>query len=191
MHDRSDRLALAINRLTPRERWLSAMAILALLGFGAFEAFGWADGQRERYELAQADLALAHQARADRLRDTPDAFDVAQLHALSTWSQHGRNLWLVRLKVEQQIVEAASGAGLADAKVKLAEAPEGDSAAPLLRAEVTGSYRGGGLVGLLKRLSDNQTTYILDRLEVSRADAPQFKIELLFPVQVAAPTGRP
>ena len=187
----ANRVALAVGRLSPRERWLLAAALLGLLGGGAYQAMQWADAERARYELAEADLVLASQNRAAQARSVPDAFDRAQLKALAEWSEHGASLWLVRLKVEQRLVEAAADAGLKDARVKLAEATEGDAAAPLLRGEVNGSYRGSSVARLLKRLSEDRAAFVVDRLEVDQANAPEFKLELLFPIQIDAPQARP
>lgn len=186
MRDGSERILSKTSRLTPRERWLSAIALLILLGLGALEAFQWAGAQRDRFELAAADLALVRQQRRELTQDAPDAFDVAQLNALSSWSQHGRNDWLARLKIEQRLVLAATDAGIKDATVAVAEAPEGEPAAPLLRAEVSGSYHGATLVGLLQRISSDRESYVLDRIQVERGDAPEFKLSLLFPVQLDA-----
>ncbi len=186
-----DGFGLAVAGLSPRERWMSAFAVLALLGGGAYETLQWADAERTRYALAQADLVLAEQSRATQAHDRLGATDRAELEALSSWSEHGATLWMVRLKVEQRLVQAAAMAGLKDTQIKLAEALEGDAASPLLRAEVTGPFHGDrGVVLLLKRLSDGDTAFALDRLEVDTS-AAEFKLALSFPVHVDAPLVHP
>ncbi len=179
-------MAAVLAPLSARERWLLALAGLTALAVVDVKAFQWAGAQRDRYQVAQADLALARQRRAAQDRDQLDAFDRAQLAALSGWSEHGRNLWLVRVRIEQRIVAAAQAAGLANIQVRLAEAPEGDAATPLLRAEVTGPYVSGPVVAFLKRLASDPKTFALDEMEVNTADAPEFKLALLFPIQIDA-----
>ncbi len=167
------------------------MALFILLCGAAFEATKWADSARARLELAQTDLALAQQTRRARMHGAPDAFDRAQLKALSDWSEHGTSLWLARIRVEERLVDAAAGAGLKDARISIADATEGDRSAPVLRAEVSGAYAGGGLTALLGRLSQDPKTFAFDRLRIDEADTAQFKLELLFPVQIDPPQARP
>lgn len=184
------RLASVLQRATPRERWLSAIGLAAVVGTLAWEASSWASAQRVHYETASADLALAQQARANRLQGAPTVAQIEALQQVRGLSQRGRTFWLARLGIEQRIVLAAWDAGLKDTQVRLAEAPEGEKALPLVRAEISGPYRRAGFIGMLQRLSWDHESYVVDKLEVKETDAPAFKLALLFPIEVDA-GGRP
>jgi hypothetical protein len=183
--DGADRAGAALARLSPRERWLSALAIVVLLAFAASEALRWSGDQRDRVRLAQAEAALS-QSRPAAAAGALDSFDQAQWDAVDRWSEHGRNVWLVRLHIEQRLRAAAEAAGMADARINLAEATEGEGDLKLLRAEVTGPYVGRPVTELLRRLSLDGRTYVLDGLQVSQGSAPSFKISLLFPVRIGS-----
>ncbi len=179
-----DRLARVRARVTPREARLAAVLGLIVLVAAAAGAFDWAASQRARDAAAQADLILARQNRAALERSGLNAFDYAQLRALSQWSERGRSIWLVRVKVERRITAAAAAAGMKDPEVRIAEATESDTPTPMLRAEIAGPYQGAAVLGLLGRLSQDPTTFLVDRLEVSGDAAPAFKLSLLFPVEI-------
>ncbi len=176
-------MAAAYGRLSSRERWMLVGLGIAALAVAAVASNRWAGGERDRYAAAQADLMVARQNRAAIQRGL-DAFDYAQLHALSSWSEHGRSIWLVRVRIEQRIVSAAMAAGLTAPDVQVAEAVEGDSAVPLLRADVNTPDQGAAVASLLRRLSDDQEAFVLDRVQLTTGDAPGVKLSLLFPVQL-------
>ena len=184
-----DRLARVRARVTPREARLAAILGLIVLVAATVWAFDWAGTQRARYAAAQDDLILARQNRLALERSGLNAFDQAQLRALSAWSEHGRSIWLVRVRVEQRLMAAATAAGLTDPEVQIAEAPEGDTATPVLRAEIAGPYRSAAVLGLLQRLSQDPQTFLVDRLEVSGEGAPAYKLSLLFPVAIDGTPG--
>ena len=183
------RLTAVAGRVGVRERWLLGITVAVLLAGFAYQASEWASAQRERYQIAMADLALATQARAEAISHAPRSGDAKAARIVQDWTLHGRNIWVVRLAIEQRIVQTATDVGLKDVQVRVAEAVEGDKALPLLRAEVSGAYSGRPLIRLLRQLSDGQQSFVLDKLEVSRSDAPQFKLSLLFPVQFDGAAG--
>ena len=102
-----ERLAAAYARLSARERWMLVGLGLVLLIVAAVAAYRWSGSERDRLAAARADLMVAKQNRLAVERGGLDAFDNAQLQALSNWSEHGRSIWLARVKVEQRIVAAA------------------------------------------------------------------------------------
>jgi hypothetical protein len=172
----------ALARTSPRERWLAVLLALVVLAGGTFQAWSWTAAQRDRAISAQADLALARQARVVASRDALNGFDQAQLQALSNWSLKGGDIWMARLKVEQQLSAAAEAAGVHDAEVQVAEAAEAQGGFPLLRAEVGGPYVKSSLAALLKHIYADRQAVLVDRLQVEAAEQPQFRLTLLYPL---------
>lgn len=175
-----------------RERWLAVLLGLVVLSGGAFQAMSWAGEQRDRAVSAAADLDLARQARATAQRDTLNGFDRAQLQALADWSLRGGNIWLLRLKVEQQLAAAAAAAGVTDPEIDVAEAPETVSGFPVLKADIGGPYVKGAFVGLLRQIYAGRQAVLVDRVQVETASTPQFKLTLLYPMEPQGQgSGRP
>ncbi|MEI9964274.1 MAG: hypothetical protein WDM92_05825 [Caulobacteraceae bacterium] len=112
-----------------------------------------------------------------------DALGRAQVDALSRWSERGRDIWFVRLGVEQRLRAAAEEAGLNAPEIQVAEAVESGSALPMLRAEVTGPYQGGAIVRFLRRLTGSPNVVLVDRLQVARGQEQRYRLSLLFPVE--------
>ena len=186
-----DRLAAAYARLSARERWMLVGLGLVLLIVAAVGAYRWSGTERDRLAAAQADLMVARQNRLAVERGGLDAFDDAQLRALSAWSEHGRSIWLARVKVEQRIVASAAAGGLAAPQIQVAEGLEGDSAVPMLRADVSAPDQGLAVVGLLRHLSEDPRTFALDRIQRTGGDTPEVKLSLLFPVELDAGAPAP
>lgn len=172
----------AVGRLTPREAWLLAAMALVALVVAAFYALEWSSGERDRYAAAQADLALARQNRAIAAQRGAEGASNADASAAGAWSLHARNLWLARLKIEQALSAAAAAAHLPSPQIKIAQALEDNSAAPLLKAEVSGPYVAGPWVAFMRALSASGLVFVIDKLDVSDADTSQYSLTLLAPV---------
>lgn len=185
------RVAALVGRMSPRERWLAVLLGLVVLAGAAFEANAWAGEQRDRALTAEADLALARQARVASASDALNGFDRAQLQALSEWSLKGGNIWIVRLKVEQQLAAAAAAAKVTDPDIQVAEAAERQGGFPVLKADIGGPYVKGNFVALLRQLYAGRQAALIDRVQVEAADQPQFKLTLLYPLDPRTPPQGP
>jgi hypothetical protein len=186
--------ARALARLTPREAWLLAGLGLTALAVCAFYALQWNAGERDRAAAAQADLALARQAHAIAAqRFAGGRVADADAAAAGAWTLHARNLWLARLKIEQALNAAAVAARLPSPQIKVAEALEDGSAAPLLKAEVSGPYVSGAWIGFLRALAASGPTFVVDKLDVGDAESAQYTLTLLAPVTLdeAPPAAGP
>jgi hypothetical protein len=181
-------LSNLIARLSVREQRMLLGLAAVVLALAADAAFSWSQAQRDLSLTAAADLGLARYSRDAANRNMLDAFDRAQLDALSRWSAKGRDIWFVRLDVERRIRAAAQEAGLNAPDVQVAEAVDAASALPVLRADVSGAYQGGAIVRLLKELTDDPQVVLVDRLQVVRGQEQRFKLSLLVPVQFGRTT---
>lgn len=185
--ERAGPIRRALGRLTPREAWLLAGLALAALATAAFYALQWSAGERERLASAQAELTLARQTRAIAAQRQAISVSAADLAAPQAWSLHARNLWLARLKIEQALSAAATSARLPTPQIEVAEALEDDSAAPLLKAEVSGPYVAGPWAAFLRALAGDGLVFVVDKLDVSDATASQYSLTLLAPVALDQP----
>ena len=112
--------------LSSRERVLVLILGLGALAFGAFSAADWA--ARARTELGEAQTALsAAEARQRRARPVADAVEASprdQLAQLERWRFEGANVDIVAAEVEQRLLDAAEGAALPRARVRVEPAAD-------------------------------------------------------------------
>jgi hypothetical protein len=160
---------------------------LLAVGGAAVYAQQWSVTERDRFVNARADLALARSTRAIALRKRASPPSAAQLAAIDGWSTHARSIWLARLEVEQRLETAASVAHLPAPEVRVAQALEYGSDTPLLKAEVSGPYVAGAWLAFMRTLAANGPSFVVDKLDVSDAEAAQFALVLLFPVALDQP----
>ena len=186
--DGASSLSEALARLTPREAWLLAALALVFLAGAVFLAQQWSGTQRDRYATAQADLLLARQARVAASRGGLDDFDLAQLRSLSGWEVHGPNVWLARIRIEQQLVAAATAAHLPSPEIKLAEAAD-TGPVPTLKAEISGPYVGAPVLAFLHILAAGQAAFVVDKFDASDAATAEYRLTLLCPIAIDGPTG--
>ena len=184
-------LAAWLSRMSARERWLVAVLGLVLLLAGATTATEWAQGQRDREVLALADLQTRRQAATRTPGAAGDAGVRAQLAAARAWSLAAPDIWIARVRVEEQLVAAAQAAGMTQAQVEVFAGTEADGAAPLVRAEIAGPYVRPQLVRLLEMVYAAPHAVIVERLQVKAAADPSFKLSLLYPVAADSPGARP
>ncbi len=170
------------NRQTVRERALSALFALVLMGLAVAQAEHWRADQQDRYQAALADVAATRSERAALARGRFSAADRATLATLADWPVGGRDLWMVRLALEQRLALAAKAAGLPSPEIRIAEGLQGSPSAPLLKAEISGPYLSQPLVGLLRRLCEGPQAVLVDDLQVSDPTTARYRLSLLFPV---------
>lgn len=177
-----------IRPLSAREAWLAACLGLLAIGAAATYAQSWSAAARDRYVNAQADLALSRSNRAiAQQKGAGGASDAAQLAVIDGWSTHARSFWLARLQIEQRLEAAAAAAHLPAPEIRLAQALEDGSDTPLLKAEVSGPYVAGPWMAFMRALAADGPAFVVDKLDVSDADAAQFALVLLFPVTLDEP----
>ena len=176
-------MARTLSRLTAREAWLLGGLGLTALAAAAFYALQWSGGERDRVAAAQADLALARQAHAIAVqRSAGGRINDADAAAAATWSVHARDLWIARLKIEQALNAAAVAAHLPTPQIKVAEALEAGSAAPLLKAEVSGPYVSHAWIDFMRALASGGLVFVVEKLDVGDAETAQYSLTLLVPV---------
>jgi hypothetical protein len=176
--------------LSAREAWLAACLGLLAVGAAAVYAQQWSAAERDRFVNAQADLALARSNRAiamQRGAQSVGAGGAAQLATIAAWSTHARSFWLARLEIEQRLGAAATAAHLPAPEIRIAQALEDGSDTPLLKAEVSGPYLAGPWLAFMRALAAGGPAFVVDKLDVSDADAAQFALVLLFPVALDEP----
>lgn len=181
----TDRIMTAWRGLAPRERWL--LALLALVGLTAVTvmAADWRDRRRETYALAAADLAARRDiAAAARRGAAPGSAD--QLRIAAERSIRGSDIWMARVDLEQHLSAAVTAAGVATPRIEVAEETDAAPGAQVLKAQITAPYDGGALIRLLETLSADPRAYFIDSLSVDKGEAPEFRLALSFPVQLAA-----
>lgn len=179
-------------RLTTREAWLAAGLGLLAVGACAYNAQGWAEGARDRFAAAQADLAAARASHAVALREgVAQHPELAQLTQIDAWSTHGRTFWLARLAIEERLEAAAAAARLPSPEIRLAQAPEAGGDVMLLKAEVIGPYVQGPWLAFMRALAASGPAFVVDKLDVSDADTAQYSVSLLFPVKLDGPAPTP
>jgi hypothetical protein len=184
-------IARALGRLTSREAWLLAGFGLTALTTAAFYTLRWSSGERDRVAAAQADLALARQSRAIATQRGGARDNVAGLASAAAWSLHARNLWLARLKIEEALSAAATAARLPSPQLKVAEALEDGSAAPVLKAEVSGPYVSRAWIDFMRALAASGLVFVVEKLDVSDVQASQYSVTLLVPVMLDEPPPAP
>ncbi len=175
-------LTAALSKLSARERWLAGLLGLVVIVAGAVAAVEWAGDQREREVLALADVQARRQAADRAASGGPGRGVRAQLAAAETWSLRAPDIWIARVRIEEQLVAAAAAAGMSQAQVEVFAGGEADGAAPLVRAEVSGPYVRPQLVGLLQRVYAAPSAVVVERIQVQTAEDPRFKLSLLYPV---------
>ncbi len=174
--------------LSAREAWLAACFGLLAVGAAAVYAQSWSAAERDRVASAEADLTLARSNRAIALqKGSSFAPDAAQLAAIQGWSTHARSFWMARLAIEQRLEAAATAAHLPAPEIRLAQALEDGSDTPLLKAEVSGPYVAGPWLAFMRSLGADGPSFVVDKLDVSDANAAQFALVLLFPVTLDEP----
>ena len=184
-------VSAALSRMSPRERWLAGLLGLVAILAAAVTATEWAADQREREVLALADLQARRQAAARITAGGPGPGLRAQLAAAQAWSLNAPDLWIARVRVEEQLAAAALAAGVKDAQVEVFAGAEADGAQPLVRAEISGPYLRPQLAALLQGIYASPAAVVVERIQVKAVEEPSFKVSLLYPVAADTPGARP
>lgn len=177
------RVAQAWRGLSVRERALLYGLAVVLCATAAFLAAQWSQNQRDRHTAAAVALANVERlaVAAARTATVVDPADVARLEGASISAP---NPWLARLKVEEALSNAAVKAGVASAEIHVAEALEGDKAAPVLRAEIEGPLAADSLARLISDITAGSQTVLIEGLRTEGGGVASFKLTLKYPVRI-------
>ena len=184
--------------MTQRERFL-VLTLGAMLLFAiAFIPFGWANDQRERLALAEADR---DEARAAARRASPEslgALQTARLEDLEGLSLQAESVSVARILIEQRLNAAAEAAGVELTSVTVGSELE-EGATPLLRAELGAAYAPQTFWPFLDGLSRSAEAVFLESIDVTANETAavrvpvegvrpigQARATLLFPVRIGA-----
>ncbi|WP_287898988.1 hypothetical protein [Brevundimonas sp.] len=178
-------LVARLKRTTPRERVLLAVLVLGALVYAPIAASDWRAAQETRYVDAMSERSSARLAAAAARRIEAATADQAALEDMETWGFEASNVAVAQVRIEQQLVEAATRAGLTNLRVTTDSEVETIGPTQWLGAEVQAN------------LLWTPTFAFLDALaawpEGFRVTGFQYEMQPLTPLQqeagMTAPTG--
>lgn len=182
----------AYARMTTRERALAAGLGLIVLIAGAVTSLDWAHAQQDRELAALTALQSQQQAQARAARGGLDQAGRVQLATAETWSLKAPDLWIARVRIEEQLAGAAAAAGIREPDIEVAAGADGEAGAiPSVKAEVSGPYDKPSFVRLLAQVHAGPNAVLVEHVQVQATDDPRFKLTLLYPVEPSAGAVRP
>lgn len=182
----------ALGRMTTRERALAAGLGLIVLIAGAVVSLDWAHSQQDRELSAVTALQAQQQARARATRGGLDQAGRIQLAAAQAWSLKAPDIWIARVRIEEQLAGAVAAAGVREADIQVAAGADGEAGAiPSVKAEVSGGYDKPSFVRLLEQVHAGPNAVLVERIQVQAADEPRFRLTLLYPVEADREAARP
>jgi hypothetical protein len=184
-------VAAVLSRMTVRERALAAGLGLIVLIAGAVAAMDWARDQQDRELAAVAAQQVRQQAMARAARGGLDPAARAQLAAADGWSLRAPDIWIARVRIEEQLAGAAAQAGVRDAEIEVAAGADQATAVPTVRAEVSGAYSKLAFVRLLHAVHAGPNAVLVERVQAQTAEDPRFKLVLAYPVEPQLAAARP
>lgn len=179
----SRRLRNAWGGLAARERGLLGLLGLVALSLVVVTAADWSGRQREANALARADLDARREA-ALRAARRPDMAEIVRLRTVDEQAFTGEDIWMARVAVEQHLATMTAEAGLAEARIRIAEDAGGDAAAPVLKAEISAPYDAAAAARLLQHLASDRRAGVVDAVSADRGESAEFRIALSFPVRI-------
>lgn len=106
-----------LQQTTRRERLLLAGLVLGALAYIPIATLDWRTVQQDRYVDAIAERSAARLARAASLRIAATAPDEAAIEDMKTWGFEASNVAVAQVRLEQQLFQAATAAGLTNIKI--------------------------------------------------------------------------
>jgi hypothetical protein len=178
--------------MTTRERALVGVLGLIVLVAGATASLDWAQAQQDREAAAVAALMARRQAQARVARGGLDAAGRAQLASAQGWSLKAPDIWIARVRIEEQLAGATAAAGVKEPDIEVAAGADGEpGAVPAVRAEVSGPYSKPAFAGLLSRVQAGAHAVLVEHVQIQTGDDPRFKLTLLYPVESDSGAARP
>lgn len=125
-----------LRRTTPRERILLGGLVLATLLYAPIATLEWRAVQEDRYTDAVTERSAARLSRDAARRVAAAAVDTSAIDDMRSWGFEGSNVSVLRVRIEQRLVEASTQAGLTDPEITVVEEIETIGPTQWLAAEV-------------------------------------------------------
>ena len=184
-------VSAVLARMSPRERGLAVVLGLIVLVAAAVGVLDWAQAQQDRELAALAALQVRQDAALKAARGGMGRAERAQLVAAAGWSLQAPNIWIARVRIEEQLAGAAAAAGVKDPTIEVAAGVEGDGAVPAVKAEISAPYVKPAFVRLLQQVHAGPHAVLVERVQVQTVEDPRFKLTLLYPVASNLQAARP
>lgn len=184
-------ISAALQRMSARERGLAVALGLIVLVAAAVGALDWAQAQQDRELAALAALQVRQDAALKAARGGLGRAERAQLAAAAGWSLQAPDIWIARVRIEEQLAGAAAAAGVKDPTIEVAAGVEGEGAAPAVKAEISAPYVKAAFVRLLQQVHAGPHAVLVERVQVQAKEDPRFKLTLLYPVASDLQAVRP
>ena len=197
-------LQVRLQRTTPRERILLGGLILAALIYAPIMVFDWRTAQEDRYIEAMTERSAARLSQAASQRITANAPDQAAIADMRDWGLEAANIPVAQVRVEQQLLRAATAAGLSN--IRITTEPEIEVIGPTqwLSAQIQADLRWAPTFAFLDALTSwtagfriTQFQYEISAMPVfvqatpAAASLGRLTIGLAVPVSVASTEPRP
>lgn len=140
-------------RATQREKMLLVALAAGALIYAPIGASGWRADQQARYTEAQIERNTARLAAAAARRVQQTSRDEAALRDMATWGFSGTNLDVIRVRLEQRLVQAAADAELQNLQVQFSEDAEAYGPTRWIRADVDATLKWGPAFAFLDSLA--------------------------------------
>ena len=187
-----------LDRTTRRERLLLGGLALAAFLYAPVATLDWRTQQEDAYIEATTDRASARLTLAAARRVAADTTGRAVFDDMNSWGFEASNIEVARVRIEQRLVEAATAANLANARVTTDEEAETEGPLQWLGAQVQADLSWRGVFGLMDAVAawpeGFRVTSFTYRLpppspnpNMAMMTPGSVVIELAFPVEISGP----
>jgi len=190
-----------LDRTTRRERLLLGGLALATFLYAPVASLDWRTQQEDAYLEATTDRSSARLTLAAARRVEADPTGQAAFDDMNSWGFEAANIAVARVRIEQRLVEAATAANLANARITTDEEAEAEGALQWLGAQVQADLSWRGVFGVLDAVSawpeGFRVTSFSYRLpppsqnpNMVVTDPGSVTLGLAFPVEISGPEAR-
>ena len=142
-----------LDRTTRRERLLLGGLALAAFLYAPVATLDWRTQQEDAYIEATTDRAAARLTLAAARRVSADPTGQAVFDDMNSWGFEASNIAVARVRIEQRLVEAATAANLANARVTTDEEAEGEGPLQWLGVQIQADLSWSGVFGVMDAVS--------------------------------------
>lgn len=146
-------LIARLQRTTPRERVLLGVMVLAALVYAPISAADWRIRQEDRYVDALTSRASARLAANAARRVEAAAADDSAVEDMKTWGFEAANIAIAQVRIEQQLVKAATDTGMTNFTITTDSEPETIGVTQWVGAEIQADLRWNPTFALLDRVA--------------------------------------